>query len=144
MTAPPARRPAASWGEALSAAALTGLAVGSAVAALLTAYSLPAAPPGDAPSIAAAVVPAVDGTPKRCERCGVIQALRPVSDCAGRAGSYEFTVRMHDGTLLRVENAQAGRWKVGDRIQLVGGSPPLQLGLRPHAEAGCAVQPPAR
>jgi len=58
----------------------------------------------------------------RCETCGVVEAIRHVvSPTPGGAVSYEFAVRMPDGSLRRSSDTLPGRWQVGDHMQLIGG-----------------------
>lgn len=57
----------------------------------------------------------------RCPGCGVVEAIRPLSTVAGASGTFEFTVRLRDGS-LRISIAQGqGSWRVGDRVILMGG-----------------------
>lgn len=56
-----------------------------------------------------------------CAVCGVVEQIRPVENPNGPA-TFEFTVRMRDGS-ARVSVAQsADSWRRGDRIMLIGGA----------------------
>jgi len=61
----------------------------------------------------------------RCDSCGVVDAIRYVEPAAGQAGSWEFTVRMRDGSLRTSSAADASRWQAGDHIMLIGSAPAL-------------------
>jgi hypothetical protein len=57
----------------------------------------------------------------RCETCGVIEAIRLHEASADAPQSWEFAVRLPDGSLRLSRDPQPGRWKVGDQMQLIGG-----------------------
>jgi hypothetical protein len=57
-----------------------------------------------------------------CDGCGVVEAIRPVDGIEGSPATYAFSVRMKDGSLRDSTTATAGRWRVGDRIILMGGA----------------------
>ena len=57
----------------------------------------------------------------RCDTCGVIERIRPIEAVGAAPKSYEFAVRLPDGSLRFSSAAQAGEWQVGDRMQLLGG-----------------------
>lgn len=57
----------------------------------------------------------------RCETCGVIEAIRKIDEKDGVPGSYEFAVRLPDGSLRHSSDPSPGRWQVGDHMQLIGG-----------------------
>lgn len=59
----------------------------------------------------------------RCDTCGVVETIRHTAAVDGVAASYEFTVRLRDGSMLQSNDAQPGRWQVGDRMQLMGVPP---------------------
>lgn len=58
----------------------------------------------------------------RCPGCGVVEAIRPLSTVAGTPDSFEFTVRLRDGSLRTSTTQGQGSWRVGDRIILMGGA----------------------
>jgi hypothetical protein len=72
-----------------------------------------------------AVLPApaetVDATRSHCERCGVVLGIRALDLVAGAPASYEFTVRLHDGSMRTSNSVGKASWRVGDNILLVGG-----------------------
>ncbi|HSI54604.1 MAG: hypothetical protein ACAH21_08915 [Ramlibacter sp.] len=53
---------------------------------------------------------------------GVVQAIRRVEHGEGEAASFEFTVRLRDGTTRTSHSASADKWRSGDRIMLIGGA----------------------
>jgi hypothetical protein len=57
----------------------------------------------------------------RCETCGVIERIRPIEAIGAAPASYEFAVRLPDGSLRFSSDPNPGQWKVGDRMQLLGG-----------------------
>ena len=57
----------------------------------------------------------------RCPTCGTVESIRMTEAGAGAAVSYVFAVRMNDGSLRHSSDSTAGRWQVGDGIQLLGG-----------------------
>lgn len=78
---------------------------------------------------AAPVEPATLALPverSRCGGCGFVQSIRHMETSPGVA-SYEFTVRMNDGSLRTSHDTSVGTWIVGDRIILVGGPKAVTL-----------------
>lgn len=61
--------------------------------------------------------------PARCERCGVIEAIRAV-ESRGEAGSvaWRITVRLDDGSVRALSQRAAPPFAVGDRVRIVGGA----------------------
>jgi hypothetical protein len=57
----------------------------------------------------------------RCETCGVVAGIRRIEAAEDGTVSYEFAVRMADGSLRHSSDALPGRWQVGDHMQLIGG-----------------------
>ena len=55
----------------------------------------------------------------RCETCGVVEAITRIESATG--ASYDFAVRLPDGSLRHSTDALRGNWQVGDRMQLLGG-----------------------
>lgn len=68
----------------------------------------------------ALVVPEAAVRP-RCTTCGVVEGILVTQGKNGAASSYEFAIRMHDGSLRHSSDSHPGRWQVGDGIQLLGG-----------------------
>jgi hypothetical protein len=52
---------------------------------------------------------------------GVVEAIRRVEHGGAAPVSFEFTVRMRDGTTRTSSSASASKWRNGDRIMLIGG-----------------------
>jgi hypothetical protein len=77
---------------------------------------------------AAALLPAAgEGAAKarartRCESCGVIQAIRRIEPAGALPASYEFTVRLRDGSIRLSSNQTQAKWRTGDAIMLIGGT----------------------
>jgi hypothetical protein len=60
---------------------------------------------------------------RRCESCGRVQSIRHVEATNSAPESFEFTVRLYDGTVRMNSSATAGNWQAGDSIILLGGVP---------------------
>jgi hypothetical protein len=75
------------------------------------------------PAPVAAVKVAVFKAPvhKRCRCWGRVLSIRAIDATATAPASFEFLVRMHDGSLHTTSSTSLGRWKVGDRIMLFNG-----------------------
>jgi len=63
----------------------------------------------------------------RCAGCGVIQAIRRIDAAGAMPASYEFTVRLRDGSIRVSSDASQARWRAGDNIMLIGGVKPASL-----------------
>jgi hypothetical protein len=61
------------------------------------------------------------GRRSHCSNCGIVQAVRPLEQAGNRTASYELTVRLRDGSMRTSNVANTARWRVGDRIMLIGG-----------------------
>ncbi|MBE7369510.1 hypothetical protein [Ramlibacter pallidus] len=123
--APPA------WWAGLTARHSRPLAVGAVVGAfgaVLAAFALwpeaapqmPSSPRATAPT-GTQLHPQLLPPRARCETCGVIESIRQIEAKGDAAASYEFAVRLPDGTLRYSRDPQPGRWQVGDAMQLIGG-----------------------
>jgi hypothetical protein len=64
-------------------------------------------------------------TRTRCEACGVVQAIRRIEPAGALPASYEFTVRLRDGSIRLSSNTSQGKWRMGDAIMLIGGTAPI-------------------
>lgn len=73
------------------------------------------------PSTSVIAAPATAPQRLRCETCGVVEGIRHVAAAQGLAASYEFSVRLPDGSLRHSSDPRPGQWQVGDRMQLLGG-----------------------
>jgi len=60
----------------------------------------------------------------RCAACGVVQAIRRVDAAGDAPASYEFTVRLRDGSIRLISDASQAKWRAGDNIMLIGGANP--------------------
>lgn len=58
---------------------------------------------------------------QRCTNCGVIENIVVTEGGDGAALSYEFAIRMQDGSLRHSSDTGPGSWQVGDGVQLLGG-----------------------
>ena len=112
----------------LPPAVLHGLVAAAALCALC-ALGMPAAVALLAPSAPDLVpVTAVDARSAgqhqraRCDGCGVVEAIRTIDGIGDQPPSYEFTVRLKDQSIRTSVTATADRWRVGDRIILLGGA----------------------
>jgi hypothetical protein len=61
----------------------------------------------------------------RCEACGVIEAIRRIEPAGALPASYEFTVRLRDGSIRLSSNQSQAKWRTGDAIMLLGGTSPI-------------------
>jgi hypothetical protein len=91
-------------------------ALGSAVRMEGPANSLAVAAQGEAPARARF----------RCESCGVVESMNHMQAAGDQPASYEFTVRLRDGSSRVSSVASAGKWHIGDHIMLIGGPAPRQ------------------
>jgi hypothetical protein len=57
---------------------------------------------------------------RRCASCGRVQSIERVEATATDPMTFEFTVRLHDGSLHKSSSATADKWRVGDSIILIG------------------------
>jgi hypothetical protein len=58
----------------------------------------------------------------KCAGCGMVESMRPrVSDAADASERYEVTVRMKDGTIRVIPDANPGSWRIGERVTLIEG-----------------------
>jgi hypothetical protein len=69
---------------------------------------------------------AAEGTVKarartRCEACGVVEAIRRIDAVGALPATYEFTVRLRDGSTRLSSDASQSNWRAGDAIMLIGG-----------------------
>ena len=60
----------------------------------------------------------------RCQYCGVVESITPVEGAGAQAASYEFRVRLRDGSARVSSLPSASLWRVGDRIMLMDGESP--------------------
>ena len=105
---------------------LPGLAAAVVVAGVAALLMVPAPEPADAESAILVPLPIVlpivlPGSGRGCESCGVVQTIRR-TDGAGGLASYEFSVRMRDGSMRNSTELTRGRWREGDHVLLIGGS----------------------
>lgn len=98
----------------------------------------------DEPAEAAAAPPiaAPGARAYRCAECGVIESTReieapdektgvnvPARIAAGNRGetegkpvrNYEITIRLRDGSMRVITDANPARWRPGERVKLIGG-----------------------
>jgi hypothetical protein len=59
---------------------------------------------------------------RHCAGCGRVMSIRQVEASGTTPASFEFIVRMSDGSLHTSPAADVGSWKAGDRIILIGGT----------------------
>jgi hypothetical protein len=92
-------------------------------ALFLAAAFLAPSPTGFAVDDAPAVIPLATEHPRtRCEGCGVVEAIRIIDGVGTEPATYEFTVRLKDGSVRTSVTATSARWRVGDRIIVMGGT----------------------
>lgn len=59
---------------------------------------------------------------RRCGTCGIVQAVRRIEHGGSTPASFEFTVRLRDGSTRTSTTPSAGNWRSGDHIMLIGGA----------------------
>ncbi len=101
---------------------LTGCAV--LVPLVLEDHAQPEA--GQASAPAASAAPATGRSARaearsRCETCGVVESITRFEPHGAQAASYEFTVRLRDGSARVSSLPSPSAWRVGDAIMLMGG-----------------------
>ncbi len=87
------------------------------------AASLPAPSESDGAAVPLAA-PAVEVRGRRrssCDSCGVVESVRRLEPVGDTPVTYEFTVRLRDGSIRTSSIANTARWHAGDRIMLIGG-----------------------
>ncbi len=63
----------------------------------------------------------------RCPECGMIVATREIETHGEQAPrSYEFVVRMADGSIRVIEDADPGKWRTSERLIVIDGIDPLR------------------
>ncbi|GEM_PF-1598108 len=62
-----------------------------------------------------------------CDSCGFVESVRQLEPVGNMPAAYEFTVRLRDGSSRISSIANTARWRVGDRIMLIGGAKPSAL-----------------
>lgn len=60
----------------------------------------------------------------RCNTCGVVATIRRIEPVGGLLATYEFTVRLRDGSTRVSSAASQSKWRVGDSIMLIGSTQP--------------------
>lgn len=63
----------------------------------------------------------------RCTTCGVVEAIRRIEPDGSTPASFEFTVRLRDGSIRTSISASAANWRSGDQIMLIGGASASKL-----------------
>jgi hypothetical protein len=118
-------RPTASRAMGLPGAVLATLLAAFGFGALATA-STPE-PAAQLPATAAAAEAVQDRSDPaahdgmRCSSCGTVESVRFMPGVDGLPDSFQFRIRLRDGTAHDSTEAQAGNWKAGDRVLLLGG-----------------------
>jgi hypothetical protein len=103
--------------QAMMAAALLCVLLPGMAKALHPSPRLPAPQ-----TVAVPLAEGADAPRSQCERCGVVVGIRALELVAGAPASYEFTVRLHDGSMRTSTTVGKASWRVGDHILLLGGS----------------------
>lgn len=74
-----------------------------------------------APAAPSLVSKAPSGRDRGCESCGVVQTITRRDPATGLV-TYEFSVRMRDGSTRDSTGATRGSWIEGERVMLIGGT----------------------
>jgi len=126
----------------IAAILVSGIAIGSLAISAQGFNGIPA--PAEPPVAAAAPAIAAPGARAyRCAECGVIESTRKIEaadektgvDASGRitAGNrggierkpvrnYEITIRLRDGSMRVITDANPARWRHGERVTIIAGS----------------------
>ena len=131
--------PAAPWRSLLRWLVLPPLIVAFLVlcAVVCVSASVIALWPRGTPELVARVaipplaVPAKE--PARCDGCGTIETITRLGDHAEPA-TYEFTVRMRNGSARRSSEWPRGHWREGDHVILIGGPDAREAEERDNVE----------
>jgi hypothetical protein len=98
--------------------------------------------PSDPPEAAAApAIAALDARAYRCAECGVILSTRAIEAPDEKTGvntsrriaagggierkafrNYEITIRLRDGSLRVITDANPARWRHGERVKVIAGA----------------------
>ena len=129
--ASPDRQPGAAHAVLLGGLSFLGAATLSALAVLYV--------PGDWFGVQAVgepgvhqrlVAPAVGETEGKaraqanCSGCGIVESIARIEGGSKLAPTFLFTVRLRDGTRRTSVGTEAGGWRKGDPIMLIGGQSP--------------------
>jgi hypothetical protein len=81
---------------------------------------------GDSEIILALDVPAGEARAgPRCPECGMIVSVQEIERHDEESPrSYEFVVRMADGSTRVIEDADPGRWRTSERLKIIDGINP--------------------
>lgn len=79
-------------------------------------------PPAEAVAMPAAAETVAPRARVRCTTCGVVEAIRRIEHGGSTPASFEFTVRLRDGSTRTSSTASAANWRSGDQIMLIGGA----------------------
>jgi hypothetical protein len=79
-------------------------------------------PPAEAVAMPAGAETVSPRARVRCTTCGVVLAIRRIEPGGSTPASFEFTVRLRDGTTRTSTSSSAANWRSGDRIMLIGGA----------------------
>jgi hypothetical protein len=80
----------------------------------------------DAAADPEADAPLADHAVQRCAHCGWIESKRKLASSVGdprSLGTYEYTVRMADGSSRVFQEALPASWRVGERLSVMDGNP---------------------
>ena len=103
---------------------LPGIAVAVIVAGVAALLMMPA-PEAVAATIAPAgplpVAAIASGRDRSCDSCGFVETIRRTDPATGST-TYEFSVRMRDGSTRASTATKRGRWLEGERVILIGGA----------------------
>ena len=62
----------------------------------------------------------------KCDECGIVESAR-LKESGGSQAVYEITVRLRDRSTRVFSDSDAGKWRPGERIILIGGGTPPSL-----------------
>jgi hypothetical protein len=78
--------------------------------------------PAEAAAVSAAEEEPTARVRRRCDTCGVVQAVRRIEHGGSTPASFEFTVRLRDGSTRTSTADSAAKWRSGDRVMFIGGA----------------------
>jgi len=110
-------------------AILTAVIVVAVLTALATQFTSLSAFPGQSPATIAAVVTSPVGASetgtgtrtRRCPDCGMVESTRDVAGTQPEQ-SREITIRLPDGSIRVITDANPAKWRNGERVSIISGT----------------------
>jgi hypothetical protein len=84
--------------------------------------TMPVTMPVDQAAAVPALVELTERTSRRCPNCGTIESKRALPRLASELLSYEYRVRMGDGSSHLFREQMPVSWRLGERLILIEGA----------------------